>query len=135
MHDCPECGLSFTLLPLQMKCTTYCLLVLMSTVFSINFPQASMNVSGYNFFHTKEFNDTSSYTLSCQKPFCQTSPLLPSVIWQQDMMEYCWESSTSTTIPPTSAPDIMHDHNVIGNIWILQILSEVNSAGLFIYPD
>jgi len=32
---------------------------------------------------------------------------LPSVKWQQNVMEYWWEDSTSTAIPPSSASDIM----------------------------
>ena len=37
---------------------------------------------------------------------CQTYPLLLSVAWQQNVMEYCWEHSISTVIPPTSASDV-----------------------------
>ena len=35
-------------------------------------------------------------------PFHHTAPLLPSVTWQQHVMEYWWEGSASTAIPPTS---------------------------------
>jgi len=31
-------------------------------------------------------------------------------------MEYWWEGSTSTVIPPTSASDIIRQHNKIGGI-------------------
>jgi len=31
-------------------------------------------------------------------------------------MEYWWEGSTSTAIPPTPASDVMHQHNKIGGI-------------------
>jgi hypothetical protein len=51
-----------------------------------------------------------TYALSCQTPFCQTAPLLSSVAQQQNLMEYCWEGSTST------ASDIMGQHNKIGGI-------------------
>jgi len=44
---------------------------------------------------------------SCQTPFCQIAPLLPSVAWQQNVGEYWWEGSTSTAKPPTSATDMM----------------------------
>ena len=57
-----------------------------------------------------------SYTLPCQTPFCQTSPLLPSVTWQQNIIEYWQEGSTSTAIPPTSASDTVCQHNKIGGI-------------------
>jgi len=33
--------------------------------------------------------------------------LLPSVIQQQHVMEYWWEGSTSTAIPPTSTSDVV----------------------------
>jgi len=41
---------------------------------------------------------------------------MPSVARQQNVMEYCWESSTSTAIPSTSASDVMGQHNKIGGI-------------------
>ena len=42
---------------------------------------------------------------------CQTTPLLPSVTQQQqNVMEYWWEGSTST-VTPTSASDIICQHN------------------------
>jgi len=77
------------LLPV-LKCTTYCLTVLTSTVwspltFSINecqwvllFPHGGIK------WHT-----FASYKLPCQPPICQTSPLLPSVAQQQNLIEYC----------------------------------------------
>ena len=41
------------------------------------------------FFSVQFFNDSSaSYTLSCQTSFHQTTPLLPSVTWQQNVTEY-----------------------------------------------
>jgi len=46
-------------------------------------------------------------------PFCQTAPLLPSVAQQQNVMEYCWEGSASTAISPTSASDVVGQHNKI----------------------
>ena len=55
-----------------------------------------------------------SSALPYQMPFCQTAPLLPSVMQQQNVMEYCWEGSASTAIPPTSASDVAGQHNKIG---------------------
>ena len=49
-----------------------------------------------------KFYPPASYTLPCQMPFCQTTPLLPSGTWQQNGMECWWEGSTSAAIPPTS---------------------------------
>ena len=40
-------------------------------------------------------------------PFCQSAPLLPSVIQQQNVTEYWQEGSTSTAILPTPVSDVM----------------------------
>ena len=45
------------------------------------------------------------YALPCQMPLCQTAPLQPSVMQHQHVMEYWWEGSASTAIPPTSASE------------------------------
>ena len=63
----------------------------------------------------KQHSSTSS-ALPCQMPICQTALLLPSVIWQQNVMEYWWEQSTSTAILPTCASDVVGWHNGIGSI-------------------
>ena len=63
-----------------------------------------------------------SYTLLWQTPFCRTSPLLPFVTWQQNVMAYWWEGSTSAAIQPISASDIMHKHNKIGGITFRAVL-------------
>jgi len=87
---------------------------------SVNIQQALMNVSGCHFFpHSGiQFHMFVSYTLPCQMPFRKTAPLLLSVTWQRDVMEYWWEGSTSTTILPTSTSDIMSQYNMskIGGI-------------------
>ena len=44
---------------------------------------------------------------------CQTVPLLSSVTWQQNVMEYWWEGSASTAISPTSTSDVMGRHNEV----------------------
>ena len=49
-------------------------------------------------------------------PFCQTAPLLLSVTQQQNVMEYWWEGLISTAIPPTSASDVVGQHNKVGDI-------------------
>ena len=48
--------------------------------------------------------------------FCQTAPLLPSVTRQQHVMEYWWEGSTSTAIPPVSTSDLMGQHGKIRGV-------------------
>ena len=66
---------------------------------------------GGNQWHT-----FTSSTLSCQMPLYQTAPLLPSVTWQQDVMEYWQEGSTSTVIPLTSASDVVGQKNKVEDI-------------------
>jgi len=57
-----------------------------------------------------------SYALPCQTPFCQTTPLLSSVARQQNLTEYWREGSTCTAICPTSASDVVGQHNKIAVI-------------------
>jgi len=57
-----------------------------------------------------------SYAFPCQMPFCQTARLLLSVAWQQNLTEYWWEGSTPTATSPTSASDIVRQHNKRGGI-------------------
>ena len=57
-----------------------------------------------------------------QTPFCQTAPLLPSVTRQQHVTESWREGSASTTVPPTSASDVMGWHNPIGDITVGEAL-------------
>ena len=63
-----------------------------------------------------QFHPFASYAPTCQTLVCQTAPLLPSVTWQQRVMEYWFESSTSTAIPPTSTSDIAYQHCKIGGV-------------------
>jgi len=50
-----------------------------------------MNFNSYNFFPQTEiqFRTFASYMLPCQMPFCHSAPLLTSVTWQQNVIEYC----------------------------------------------
>ena len=54
-----------------------------------------------------------TFTLLCQMPICQTAPLLPSFTQQQNGMEYWWEGSTCTTIPPTFTSSILGQHHKV----------------------
>ena len=63
-----------------------------------------------------QFHTFAPYAVPCQIPFCQTAPLLPSVTQQQNVTEYWWEGSTSTSTPPTSACDSVGQNNEIGGI-------------------
>ena len=68
-------------------------------------------VHGGNQWHT-----FAPHAVPYQMPFCQTVPLLPSVLWQQNVMEYWWEGATSAAIPPTSSSDVMGQNNKIESI-------------------
>ena len=57
-----------------------------------------------------------SYTLSYQMPHCQIAVWWMAPEGEQNVMECCWEGSTSTVIPPTSASDTMHQHKEIGGV-------------------
>jgi len=85
---------------------------------SINIQQASMNVSGCHFFCIEELSDTP--LLPAHSPVRHHSVrvplLLSSITWQQNVMEYWWEGSASTAIPPISASDLVTKHKNIGGI-------------------
>jgi len=46
--------------------------------------------------------------------FCQSAPLPPSLVQQQNVMEYWQEGSTSAAIPPTFTPDVVSQHHKTG---------------------
>jgi len=56
------------------------------------------------FISIEKFGDTPLLQLPHQTPFCQTTPLLPSVTWQQHVGKYWWEDSTTI---PISISDVM----------------------------
>ena len=76
--------------------------------------QVLMNVSGCHVFCVEELS--ASHALPYQMPFCQTAPLLPTVIQQQQVMRYWWEGSASTAIPLTSASDAVGQQDNIGSV-------------------
>jgi len=49
-------------------------------------------------------------------PFYQTISLLPSVTRQQNVIEYWWEGSIFSAIPPASTSDSAGQQNKIGGI-------------------
>jgi len=49
-------------------------------------------------------------------PFGQAALLLPSVTWQQNVMECRWEGSASTAILPTATCDVRGQHHKLGGI-------------------
>jgi len=63
------------------------------------------------------FSDTSMLNPHYHEtPFCQTAPLLPYATWQQNVIGYQQESSTSTPIPLISTSDIVDQCDKIGGI-------------------
>ena len=56
-----------------------------------------------------------------------TAPLLPSVTQQQNVMEYSWEGSASTAVPPRSAFDVMGQRDKIEGITFREAF--VHSSG------
>ena len=83
---------------------------------SINIQQVSMNVSGCSFFLHRgiQFCTFPLYALLCQVPFCQIAPLLPTVTWQWNVMDF-WFSLYCHT---TNMYHVGHHgrHNKIGGI-------------------
>ena len=95
------------------------LLALLKWLVSKDIQQALTNVSRCLFFFLLggiQWYTLVSSALPCQMPFCQTAPLQPSVTWQQNLMGYCWDGSTSAAVTPTSTSDVMGQHNEIGGI-------------------
>ena len=80
---------------------------------SVRVQQASMNITECHFFQHGGiwWHTFASYALPCQMPLSQSAPLLLSAAEQQNAMEYWWEGSTTVAIPPTSAFDIVGQHN------------------------
>ena len=84
---------------------------------SISVQQALLNVSGGHFFHKEEFSDTLFlHTHFHVRHHFVRLPLCPPVAQQQNVMEYWWKCSASTSIPPTSISDIVGQHNKIRGI-------------------
>ena len=97
VHGCPECGLSFILLSLSLKCTTPLLTVLTPTS-----PASSTECQWVPFFlHGGiKWHTFAPYALPCQMPFCHTATKCNRILV---------EGPASTFIPPTSATDMWAD--------------------------
>ena len=97
-----------------LKCTMHHLTAHIHSLVSTNIQQALMNVSRYLFFPRGggEVNDTNLLHLLFHiRGYLVRLPLLlPSVTWQQNVMECWWEGSTSPAIAPTSASDVVGQH-------------------------
>ena len=103
---------------------------------STSVQQASMNVTVCNFFPSMEMlgKIQNSMTHLC---FICTSvsdtilldcPLLPSVTWQQNVVYYCCEVSSSTAMIPTSASGVMDQYIKIGGITFGAALVETHQV-------
>ena len=66
-------------------------------------------------------------------PLCQPTPLLPSVMQQQNVIEYWWESTASTAISPTSASEFVGQHNKIGGITFRAAIVQLTGRNLNAY--
>ena len=112
------------MMPSLLKCSTCCLTVLTSTGLSpLTFSKHQWISMGVIFPHVETQRYTFvSKTLPCQAPVCKAAPLLPSVTQQQSVMEYWWEGSTSTVIPPMLISDLVGQQNKLGGIKFLAAL-------------
>ena len=106
LHGCQESDLSLTSLSPQLK---------RSTTISLHWHplfylhKCSANISGCHFFLMEEFSAIPLLHMYSprQTPFCQTAPLLPSVVQQQHVVEYWWEGSTSIAVQPTKRNQLL----------------------------
>jgi len=84
---------------------------------SINIHRAPMNVTGFHFFLMEEFDPPLLHLHFHVRQLCiRLPPLVPSVTWQQYVMGYWWEGSTSGAISPKSTSDIVGQHHKTGGI-------------------
>jgi len=83
-----------------------------------------MNVSGCHFFLEEEFRNAPLLP-------CQTAPLLPSVVQQQNAVGYWWEGAISTAIPLASTSDFVGQYNKIGGITFGTALLELIFMAIF----
>ena len=94
----------------------------------------SFDVKEFNYMYLDCNHTFASYVLHT---ICHTAPLLPPVVWQQNVME-CnwWEDSTSSSIPPTSTSDTVDQQNKIEGITfgaaIVEVLVSVSLFLLFV---
>lgn len=102
-------------------------------LFFINIQQAQMNVNWYHFFlHGGIWWPTfASYSLPHQHHFFQTALLLHQPQEKENVMQYWWEGANSTSIPPTSAPDVVEQYNKRIYIYIKQNITESITFGHF----
>jgi len=81
----------------------------------LNIQQALMNVKVCNFFPygVIQFLPFATYIFPCQTPICLGTSLLPSVAWQQSVMEYWGQVQP---VLPYITSDVMGQHEKRGGI-------------------
>jgi len=102
-----------------LKCPTHFFTVLTSAVWSPQIFSKHWWISvGTILFPAEEIQSQTFAlsTLPCLISFCQTTPLLTSVPWQQNVMEYWWEGSISTAITSTFTSYVVDQCNKIWGI-------------------
>jgi len=67
-------------------------------------------------------------------PLCQIAQL-PTIAWQQNLMEYWWEGSVSTATPSISTSDVMGQDNKIRGITFGAVLIYIISIFTSVYPS
>jgi len=114
----PDHSSSFTSPSPVLKCTTHCLTVIPSTVWSPEMFSKHwwMSVRAI-FFHMEEFDDTPLLHMHfhVRLPLCFN-------LSHGNKTEYQQDGSTSTAIPPTSTSDIMGQHSKIWGITFREAL-------------
>ena len=133
VHDCPQCD---CLSHLHCDCSNIPLTPSLCSHPLFHLHECSVSIAECQwvpfFLHGGIQSRTfASYALPCQMPFCQTAPLLPPITWQQHVIRYRLKDSTSTAIPPPSAPDIVGQHNKIGHISFRAALRYKNQQNPF----
>jgi len=71
-----------------------------------------------------------SYVPPCQRPICQTAPLLPLVTQKENVMEYWWEGAVSTVIPPPSTSETVSQLKIGGITFTAAVVLLLNAVCL-----
>lgn len=117
----------------------------MHTSISTNSQQVSVDASGYNFFFIciEEFNSTLLLSYALPGQISSFSDCLSAVLCHKAtiIMEYWWKGSIYTAVPPTSASEVVGQHNKTEGIafrialvlhflqwWVLEISVPKNLA-------
>jgi len=130
VHGHLECGLSPTLLSPLLNCTTHFSLC-SHPLFGLRKHSVGVGENQWVPFFPHGGIQWCILVSYSQTSFCQTAPLLLSVAQQQHVVEFWWEGSTSTAIPPVFAFDVVGQHRIIELLRLEKTLKiiESNHAG------